>query len=43
MIDDPNRDKVYLVFDVLEGGTIEDRILKSRKGLKPELVRRWAR
>lgn len=43
IIDDPNEPNVYLVMDLLEGGTIQQKINKSKDGLENEELRRLVR
>ena len=43
IIDDPLKNKVYLVMDYLSGGTVAEKLEKSGDGLPEDLVRRYYR
>lgn len=43
IIDDPKEDRVYLVMDVLDGGTIEDKVKVSAGGLLTKEMWKWSR
>ncbi len=43
IIDDPVMPNLYLVMDIITGGTIEDRIKETTDGLSEELLWKWTR
>jgi serine/threonine protein kinase len=43
IIDDPAMPHLYLIMDIITGGTVEDKIKDTTDGLSEELLWKWIR